>query len=217
VAKPTKEDRAADRDLQYKLRRIEVVGRIINRLIEMGGLVGCAICFMLAVRALAGEKTIANIGMTGNLQISTAVAWLFGAGGIGYGWRQRGLRRNVIETRGNRVSQLETAIDARRSSSHLTDVRTKVSELRTRMHAEVGKQILLASPLCLLTGVPIVVLIAIQLTTGQLLRATARHCYGLIGKQFRRLILNPLDVAALDFSEDVGFAGITGEYPAIHV
>jgi hypothetical protein len=97
------------------------------------------------------------------------------------------------------------------------DVRTKVSELRTRMHAEVGKQILLASPLCLLTGVPIVVLIAIQLTTGQLLRATARHCYGLIGKQFRRLILNPLDVAALDFSEDVGFAGITGEYPAIHV
>ena len=110
----------SEREIQYRIRRAEIVGIVATKIISYGVLAFCVWCVKGGVEALAGQQTAADIGLTGNLQISSAVAWLFGGGGVMYGLRQRKLRRDVIETNGTRVSELESAIDPHRSSSRLT-------------------------------------------------------------------------------------------------
>jgi len=68
------------------------------------------------------ENDAADIGIKvlGNFSISTAVAWLLGAGGAGYGMAQNKLRKDTVERLQKRNQDLERSFDQRRSSSRLT-------------------------------------------------------------------------------------------------
>ena len=94
-----------------------------NALIKWGGLVLISYFIYGSVSALAGKNTNADIGVNflANIRVSEAVAWIFGTCGIGYGWRQRALRKSTIERLQGRVKTLESEFDKRRSSSNLTE------------------------------------------------------------------------------------------------
>ncbi|HEX2164711.1 MAG TPA: hypothetical protein VHM02_12240, partial [Thermoanaerobaculia bacterium] len=69
------------------------------------GVLGVAYFFSRAVAALAGETTAAEIAFRflATIHLNEALAWLFGASGIGFGYLQRNLRerarREVEEAR----------------------------------------------------------------------------------------------------------------------
>lgn len=76
----------------------------------------------LSISALSGRQTLASIGfhLIGDLKISQALAYLFGAGGITYGYRERKLRRDKTEYLATRNAKLEQKINPSRTSSNLT-------------------------------------------------------------------------------------------------
>jgi hypothetical protein len=71
---------------------------------------------------LAGKTTLADIGIrfVGDLKLSEAAAYIFGVGGVGYGWKQRNLRRDSLQHLHPRAQKYEESIDPARSSSRLT-------------------------------------------------------------------------------------------------
>jgi hypothetical protein len=83
------------------------------------------IAFMVKETAveIAGTETIADVGVKflADIRVSESVAWitafLFG----GYGAIQRKLRKDVIQQMSGRMTNLETTIDPKRSSSRLTE------------------------------------------------------------------------------------------------
>lgn len=109
---------------RYLRRRtgLEAIASVVNHAIRVGGAVAIAYFGYRTVGVLAGETTTANIGIRflADVRVSDAVAWLFGAGGVMYGLRQRRLRRSTVERLSGRITQLEKGIDSRRTSSHLT-------------------------------------------------------------------------------------------------
>lgn len=109
--------------LKYELR-----ARIIDRtaaVIETGfkyvALVAIFYFAYSSIQTLAGQVTYADIGLRviGDIRISESVAWVFGVGGVGYGMRQRKLRRDAIEQLSPRVHEYEESLDPHRSSSRL--------------------------------------------------------------------------------------------------
>jgi hypothetical protein len=85
---------------------------------------GCFIAYFtyLSVEALAGRTTLANIAVNfiGNLTVSKSLAYLFGAGGAGYGLYERKKRQRAVGHMHGHNKSLESIIDSRRSSSGLT-------------------------------------------------------------------------------------------------
>ena len=84
-----------------------------------------------SIAALAGKTTFANIGVRflANVKVSEAVAYLFGAGGVGYGLNRERLRQRTIRRLGARVAELEGGLDRARSSSGLTpEGRTRLED-----------------------------------------------------------------------------------------
>jgi|SRR5579875_1562019 len=73
--------------------------------------------------AYAGKSTAADVAIRffAEFKIDRALAYLFGLGGIGYGWQQRELRRRTIKRLTERTGELERKIDPNRSSSGLTE------------------------------------------------------------------------------------------------
>jgi len=104
------------------LRFTEGLASILNNLIRVGGLVWISYFIYQTVAVLAGTTTTADIGIRflGEVKISNALAWMFGAGGVAYGWSQRELRKKTVERLQGRNQQLEMQIDPNRSSSRLT-------------------------------------------------------------------------------------------------
>jgi hypothetical protein len=96
-------------------------------------LVGISAFFYLAIKSLAGHYTFSDIGIKviGDFKVSEAVSYLFGAGGLGYGLRERKLRRQTTERLTQRTITLEKAMDPNRTSSHLTTRGTTNPEDRT--------------------------------------------------------------------------------------
>jgi hypothetical protein len=96
-------------------------------------LVGISALFYLSTKSLAGHHTFADIGIKviGDFKISEAASYLFGAGGVGYGLRERKLRRQTTERLTQRTITLERAVDPNRTSSHLTVRGTTNPEDRT--------------------------------------------------------------------------------------
>lgn len=105
-----------------KRGRAEAVTSVINNVIRWGGLVWVASYAYRAVEALAGQRTVADLGLRflTDVRVSTLAAWLVGASAVMYGWRQRGLRRSAIERMSSRIQELERQFDHKRSSSRLT-------------------------------------------------------------------------------------------------
>jgi hypothetical protein len=85
-------------------------------------LVGISALLYLSTKSLAGQHTFADIGIKvmGDFKISEGFSYLFGAGGLGYGMRERRLRRETVERLADRNSALEKIVDHSRTSSHLT-------------------------------------------------------------------------------------------------
>lgn len=108
--------------LGYKVQLAQIVGRVIMTGFPWLG--ACVIAYFgyKCIDVLAGEKTVANIGVRlfADVRISEAVAWLFGSGGVAYGWKQRSLRRMTVERLTGRITDLERKRDSSRSSSRLT-------------------------------------------------------------------------------------------------
>lgn len=95
---------------------------VVQSAIKWGALVIIFRYGYLAMVALAGKTTLADIGINflGKAQVSNVIAWLFGGGGAVYGVSQRNLRHSTTETLQNRIKALEAREDPKRSSSHLT-------------------------------------------------------------------------------------------------
>ena len=100
----------------------EAIASVANTVTKWGALVLIAFFGYRAVDVLAGQETLADIGIRflADIRVSTAVGWLSGLLGVGYGIRQRALRYNTIERLQTRIRELESAIDPKRSSSKLT-------------------------------------------------------------------------------------------------
>lgn len=72
------------------------------------------------VDSLSGLSTAADIQLSFLVDISVYIAWLAGAGGVGYGLHQRKLRRDTVERLQARITELESEVDPGRTSSGLT-------------------------------------------------------------------------------------------------
>lgn len=121
VQQKTRAQLEAENKLLRRRNLASGLASILNNLIRWGGLVAIAYFLYRSVDALAGERTIADIGVNFNTKISVSevLAWIFGISGIGYGYRQNDLRCTTIERLQGRIRELETHIDPQRTSSNL--------------------------------------------------------------------------------------------------
>lgn len=111
-------------EFQLRGRRVDRNGDVLIQLIRWGCLVGCVYIVGGAIKAFAGQHTLANLAFKfvadTRVVVSEGVFALVGGSGVVYGVRQRKLRRDTIESLGPRVKEKEEAADPRRSSSRLT-------------------------------------------------------------------------------------------------
>lgn len=108
--------------LSAKVQLAQIIGRVITTAFPWAAACVLAYFAYRSIDVLAGQKTVANIGVRflADVKVSEAVAWLFGSGGIAYGWKQRNLRRTTVERLSGRLTGLEQLRDSRRTSSRLT-------------------------------------------------------------------------------------------------
>ncbi len=106
----------------FRARRFEVIDTVIRLAIPWGSLVAIAFWVHSDVIALAGKRTLANIGLSfmADIRVSDAIAYIFGAAGAGYGIAERTLRRKNIARLAEENRTLEKMVDPLRSSSNLT-------------------------------------------------------------------------------------------------
>jgi hypothetical protein len=114
----------AELDFQLKAKRVDRNGNVLIQLIRWGTLLGCIYVVGSAIKVFAGQHTFADVGFKfiadTKIFVSEGVLALFGLSGVGYGLRQRKLRRDTIETLGPRAKDRELSVDPHRSSSRLT-------------------------------------------------------------------------------------------------
>jgi len=119
--KTAAELRAENRILR-DTRWVQAVTSVVNTVVRWGAAVWIASYFYRSMAALAGETTVADLGMRvlGDLRVSTALAWVLAACGAGYGTWERRVRKKTVERLTPRHRTLERQLDARRTSSGLT-------------------------------------------------------------------------------------------------
>jgi p-aminobenzoyl-glutamate transporter AbgT len=113
---------------EYELRRQrgETIHAAVVRLCKWIPIT--AICYFayLAIAALAGKSTLAELGfyLIADLKMNKVVSHLvmaaFGIGGTSYGYSQRKLKQKNIERTSKTIQELESRLDPKRSSSRLT-------------------------------------------------------------------------------------------------
>ena len=110
-------------DAQVHIRRIDATASVANTFIRFAGLGFLGFCAWRSIAALAGQTTLASIGISvlGKVYVSEAAAWLLAVGSVGYGITQRQLRRRVIARYAPIMREHEKAVDPRRTSSQLTE------------------------------------------------------------------------------------------------
>lgn len=101
--------------------RIQQRAKLIALAIRAGVVGFIFYCVGDAVKTLAGQTTITQIfvKLLANQGFSNTLAWLFGVGGIGIGYRERRLRHQDTKRLAERVRQYETSLDPARRSSRL--------------------------------------------------------------------------------------------------
>lgn len=116
------------KELEYKLQsqKWDVGLRIGLALIKWSAISVIVWRLGVAAEAFAGKSTLADFGvqlvadLKANKFFSHIVTGCFGLGGLGYGIRERALRRRDIRRLGNRVVDSEKRLDPNRTSSGLT-------------------------------------------------------------------------------------------------
>lgn len=102
------------------------IAAVVIRALTMAGFVGVMYMVYLSINALAGQHTDANINTSFSLKIfaSRYVAdiafFIFGCGGIGYGYGQNRLYKKVA-VKLKRLDGIEKKVDPNRTSSGLID------------------------------------------------------------------------------------------------
>ena len=121
-------------DYELRARLIDRSAVVVEAGLKYGALVVIFYFLYASVASLAGQVTLADIGLRiiGDVTISETVAWLFGVGGVGYGLRERKLRRDTIERLTPRVRKYEEMLDPQRSSTGLPSRGTTRPEDRKR-------------------------------------------------------------------------------------
>jgi len=119
---PQRRPNKAEIDATVRLRRVDGIVSTIQHAVKWLSLLGIAYFVYMSIRSLSGHYTFADIGIkfVGDLKLSEGLSYLFGVGGVGYGMRERRLRRKTTERMSARNVQLEQMIDPERTSSHLT-------------------------------------------------------------------------------------------------
>ncbi len=122
MASKTNAELRAENRLLRGANSANAIASVLITAIKWVGLIAIARYGYLSIAALAGKKTLADIGVSflSDVRISEAFAWTAGVGGMGYGLQQRRLRHRTIERMGGRISDLERQHDPKRSSSSLT-------------------------------------------------------------------------------------------------
>ena len=122
ATQPQRKPSKAELDASVRLRLIDGIVSTVQGAVKWLSLLGIAGFVYLAIRSVAGQHTFADIGIKfiGDLKINQGLSYLFGVGGVGYGMRERRLRRKTIERLSRRNVELEKMIDPDRTSSHLT-------------------------------------------------------------------------------------------------
>jgi hypothetical protein len=100
----------------------EQIGTTVQAVVKYGAIAFAAWCFKEAVSAYAGKISEANVVVSflGKMEISEALAWIFGVGGAAYGYRQKKLKGETVERLQSRIAILEKRFDPQRTSSNLT-------------------------------------------------------------------------------------------------
>lgn len=103
-------------------RNISGAITVLKEGIKWGSIVLIAYFIYLSIASLAGQTTLASIGITfiGNLTVSETVAWILAASGTIYGLNERRVRKNTVARLQPRITSLEKRLDPDRSSSTLT-------------------------------------------------------------------------------------------------
>ena len=117
--KPTSEE-LAKIELRAKISRNESIASVANNIVRWLGVGFLGYCMVLISREVAGQTTVAIVDFVARLHASEAVAAIFGLSGIGYGMRQRKLRRDTVERLSKRIADSEAVIDPQRTSSRLS-------------------------------------------------------------------------------------------------
>lgn len=106
-----------------RIKKIDAVDANLRLFIRYGFLAVVAVCVYLSIAVLAGKYTFADIGVRflGDIRIANSFGYAVGGVGAVYGRRQKKLREDTIQKLSPRIKELETALDARRSSSGLTE------------------------------------------------------------------------------------------------
>jgi hypothetical protein len=109
-------------DFLVRSKRLDIIEVAVRLAVPWGALVAIAYWVHADIIALAGKQTLAQIGLSfmGDLKISDAVAYIFGAAGAGYGIAERTLLRKTIARLTDEGRRLEQMVDQHRTSSNLT-------------------------------------------------------------------------------------------------
>ncbi len=121
--KKTNAELLAENKLLRRANATNSASNILMTLIRYGAIVLSLRYIYLTVEALAGQVTLAQIGISflGNLTLSQSLAYIFGTGGVIYGYGEHKLRQRTIRRLGPKRKELEVSIDPRRTSSRLTE------------------------------------------------------------------------------------------------
>jgi hypothetical protein len=99
--------------------RYTVIGQVIMQGEYWGGISIIFISFVICIYFLAGHSTTANI--TVDLLGKYALPWSGTAGATIYGLSQKKAKHDQLERDSRRIAELEKRIDAKRTSSNLTE------------------------------------------------------------------------------------------------
>ncbi len=109
-------------DITLSLRHIDNGYKLAARVIHAGVIVFVAWQARLSIEALAGGETSVKLfidWIVGGKGALTGTSLLFGAGGIGYGLRERHLKKYKTVAMTRHIADLERRLDPNRTSSGL--------------------------------------------------------------------------------------------------
>lgn len=106
---------------QFRFRLVDLAAKGIDKVFSSGTIIIVAYLAYRAVLALAGKLTLADFAVKVlGFKPNEIVAYVFGAGGVGFGLRAQRLRRNQTERTAQRIAEMEQRLDPNRTSSGLT-------------------------------------------------------------------------------------------------
>lgn len=113
---------SGDQEYALQWKKLDVVDNALHLIIPWSFLLAIAVVVYRGIDVLAGKTTMAQIGMSfiGDIKVSNALSYLFGAGGFGYGIKERRLRHKKTAGLTAYSAELERKIHSERTSSGLT-------------------------------------------------------------------------------------------------